>query len=170
MKLPVIVGIGIAVALAVVGVAWSLGALGGDEKVAEAPAGATALEAIPEGVYRYRLTKDDVLALVATLDPGLLEEAIGTFTWTLRDGTISLEQTDCQCSLGRVAGRYTATPSQLTVQWPAKAENGEEFCSGNCVETVDWRFDGKALHITPTSPERLELVFWGGRRPWVKIG
>ena len=90
-------------------------------------------------MYRYRLTKDDVLALDATLDPSLLEEAIGTFTWTLRDGTISLQQTDCQCSLGRVSGRYTATPSQLTVHWPAKAENGDEFCSGDCVETVDWR-------------------------------
>ena len=170
MKLAAVAaGVVVVVAVAIVGVVWAAGGLSEDPRAARATS-TPAAGAFPEGVFRYRLTKKEVLALVPTIEPRLLEDAVGTFTWTIRDGTISLEQTDCKCSFTRITAPYTATARHFTVHWPKKAANGVEFCSGDCVETVGWSFDGKALHFTPLVTAGYDVVFWGARKPWVKIG
>ena len=175
MKLPVVmVGVGLAAAAAVVGVAWSAGALSGDEEGGVPPITATTAsptsEVLPEGVYRYHLTKQDVLALDSTLKPKQLADATGTFTWTIRNGKISLHQTDCQCALTRVSGAYTTKAKVILVHWPEKAPNGTTFCQGDCVDTLGWTFDGEALHLTPVVPDRYAIIFWGARKPWLKVG
>ena len=42
--------------------------------------------------------------------------------------------------------------------------------SAALVETVRWRYDGKALHIEPLSPQGYDIVFWGAYTPWRQIG
>ncbi len=172
MKLPVvIVGVGVATAVAVVGIAWASGALDKDEPAVTPVVTTTDTPSVlPEGVYRYRLTKQDVRAVNAALTPDQVAEAVGTYTWTIRDGKISFRQTDCQCSLDRLVGRYNADENVLVVQWPEKAPNGEAFCGENCIDTLGWSFDGAALQLTPVEPSREAILFWGGRKPWVKIG
>jgi hypothetical protein len=156
----------LAVAAAIVGVVWATGGLDRDEPAARE---AAPPELIPEGVYRYRMTKAEVLKLVPTIERRLLEDAVGTFTWTIKDGRLSLYQTDCNCSFHRISAPYTATEALLTVRWPRTAPNGVEFCESGCVETVAWRFDGEALYVTPLADAGYDLVFWGAHKPWVKI-
>jgi hypothetical protein len=168
------VGVGLAAAVAVVGIAWATGALSGDDNDGAPPAVTTTATPVPgvlpEGVYRYQLTKRDVLALDSTLTPKQLGDATGTFTWTIRDGRISLHQTDCQCSLTRVSGAYTAKAKVILVHWPEKAPNGTTFCQGECIDTLGWSFDGEALSLTPVVPDRQAIIFWGARKPWLKVG
>ena len=154
------------VAAVVVAVVWASGGLSEDEP--GTPGIAT--ESFPEGVYRYRLTEQDVLRVLANIEPRYLKDATGTFTWTIRDGTISLYQTDCECSFQRVSAPYTTNGDLITVRWPKLAANGVEFCASDCVETVRWTFDGEALRFIPLSGIAYDLVFWGARKPWVKIG
>ena len=120
------------------------------------------------------MTRKDVLALDATLAPGDVANSIGTFTWTIRNGTISLAQSDCKCTVTGVVGRYTAdvAAKQLTVHWRATTRDGEPFCTAaTCIDTVGWTYDGNALRITPlVGSNRDDLIFWGDRKPWVKIG
>lgn len=155
----------LAVAAATVGVVWATGGLDDGDSPEVAAAGTS----IPEGVYRYRMTRAEVLKLVPTIEPALLEDAVGTFTWTIRDGRLSLHQTGCKCSFHRISAPFTATDALLTVRWPEKAPNGVEFCSGGCVETVAWRFDGGELFMTPLADAGYDLAFWGAHKPWVKI-
>lgn len=136
----------------------------------DSPSANAAPPSFPQGVYRYHLTKQDVLDVVPDIGPDYLADAIGTFTWTLRDGAITLVQTDCTCTIPGVKGRYTVTGDRLTVRWPPKATNGVEFCTGKCTETVRWRYDGKALHIEPLTPLGYDIVFWGAYKPWRQIG
>jgi hypothetical protein len=171
MRLAVIAGgVVAAVALAVVGIAWSTGVFdAGEAEPAQAATSSPPTGTFPEGVYRYRLTKPEVRALVPTIEPALLEDAVGTFTWTIRNGTISLHQTDCSCSFTRISAPYRATARLFTVYWPKRADNGVEFCANDCVETVAWKFDGRALHFMPLATAGYDLVFWGAHKPWVKI-
>ncbi len=167
MRLVVVAaGVVVAAAVATVGVVWATGGLSKDKQAAPV----TSASSFPEGVFRYHLTKRDVLNLVPTIEPRLLEDAVGTFTWTIRDGTISLRQTDCKCSFTRVSAPYTNTARLFTVHWPKQAANGVEFCASDCVETVGWTFDGQALYFTPLATAGYDLVFWGANKPWVKIG
>ena len=124
----------------------------------------------PEGVFRYRLSRREVLRVVPDIAPRYLADAVGTFTWTLRNGVISFRQTGCVCSIPSAAGHYTIAGDRLTVRWPPLASNGAEFCSVDCVETVRWTFDGTALHIHPVSRKGLDVVFWGADQPWRQIG
>jgi hypothetical protein len=167
-------GVGLAAAAAVVGVAWAIGALGEDTRAAVPPVTTTetssAPATFPEGVYRYRLTKSDVVALDPTLQPDAVADVVGTYTWTIRDGKISFHQTDCQCALSRLSGQYRINDKVLLVHWPEKAPDGTTFCGENCIDTLGWSFDGEALHLTPVVPSRDVILFWGIRKPWVKIG
>ena len=161
MKLvAVAVVVAVSVAAGVVGAVWATGGL--DPQARQAGV-------FPEGVYRYHLTKKEVLEQLPTIEPHLLEDAVGTFTWTIRDGKISLHQTDCRCSFTDVSAPYEATAQLFTVRWPTRAANGAAFCSDGCVETVAWRFDGQALHITTAADAGNDFVFWGAAKPWVKI-
>lgn len=172
MKLPLVAaGVAVAVAVAVVASAWAFGALSGDDTPV-LPMKTTA--AFPEGVFRYSMARRDVLDLDATLPPAAVANSIGTFTWTLRDGAISLEQTACDCTVTGVVGSYTANvgSKRLTVRWRPTTRDGQPFCVGaECVETVGWSWDGRALHITPLEgADRRALIFWGDRKPWVRVG
>jgi hypothetical protein len=136
----------------------------------DSPGEATAAAGtFPQGVYRYRLSKQDVMKVVSDISPAALADSIGTFTWTLRDGVITLVQTNCKCTIPGVKGHYEATAGRLTVRWPHYATNGVEFCASDCVETVRWTYDGAALHIEPLTPAPLDLVFWGANKPWQRI-
>ncbi len=157
------------VAVTAAGVIVGARVVGGGE-TAPADASATTADGFPQGVFRYRLSKEDVLRVAPQIEPRYLEDAIGTFTWTLRDGVISLVQTDCDCSFTRVDGRYAIEGDRLTVYWPRRASNGVEFCASDCVETVKWAFDGKALRIDPLSERTYDVVFWGVDKPWRQIG
>jgi hypothetical protein len=162
MKLAVIAaGAAAAAAGVLVAVVWLAGGLGG----ASAPTPGV----LPEGVFRYHLTEQEVLRYVPTIEQRLLKDAVGTFTWTIRDGTLSLHQTDCECTFTRVSAPYEATDKLVTVHWPARAENGVEFCASDCVEQVRWSFDGEALHMLPLATAGYDFVFWGARKPWIKI-
>jgi hypothetical protein len=167
------VGVGAATAVAVVGIAWASGVLSEDKQVIAPPVTTTetdpAPEVFPEGVYRYRLTKSDVIALDPTLKPEQVTDAVGTYTWTIRGGKIALHQTDCKCELTRITGDYRVDRKIVLVHWPAKWPNGTTFCQGDCIDTLGWSFDGKALHLTPVQPDRYAIIFWGARKPWVKI-
>jgi len=147
------------VAVAALAVVWAAGGLGGSSEKAKS--------GFPEGVYRYRLTKPEVRK-VAILPDKSLEDAVGTFTWTIRDGTISLVQTDCKCTLPRVSSTYTTVGHRLTVTWPPKV-NGVAFCEVKCTDTLRWSFDGKLLRLVPLSKDVIKFVFWGAGKPWEKI-
>jgi hypothetical protein len=166
MKLPMLAaGFAALVAVVTVAVVWAAGGLSEDEP---APPGIATAQ-FPEGVYRYRLNEQDVLRVLANIEPRYLKDAVGTFTWTIRDGTISLYQTDCDCSFHRVSAPYETNGDLITVRWPKLAANGAEFCASDCVETVRWTFEGNALRFVPTSGRAYDLVFWGARKPWIKI-
>jgi hypothetical protein len=147
------------VAVTAAAVVWIAGGVGGG--------GTKAGTGFPEGVYRYRLTKAEVQR-VAILPDKSLEDAVGTFTWTIRHGTISLVQTDCKCLLPRVSSRYTTVGHRLTVTWP-RTVHGVLFCEIGCTDTVRWSFDGKMLHFVPVSKDVFDFVFWGLGKPWAKI-
>jgi len=147
------------VAATALGVVWAAGAIGGSS--------ASAKSGFPEGVYRYRLTKEEVRK-VAILPDKSLEDAVGTFTWTIRDGTISLVQTNCKCTLPRVSSKYTAIGHRLTVTWP-RAVDGVVLCEVNCTDTLRWSFDGTMLRLVPLSKDMIKYVFWGAGKPWQKI-
>jgi len=161
MKRPVIAaGLVAVVAVTAAAVVWVAGGFGGSSA---AKAGTT----LPEGVYRYRLTKPEVRR-IAILPDKSLDDAVGTFTWTIRDGTISLVQTNCRCAIPRVSARYTTNSDRLTVTWP-KAVNGVPFCEIGCTDTVRWTFDGTMLRLVPLSNDVFDRVFWGLGKPWAKI-
>ncbi|MFN8222386.1 MAG: hypothetical protein U0R50_03955 [Gaiellales bacterium] len=169
IKLPLVATIvALATATAVVAFAWALGAIGGGS-------GKPSPAAFPEGVFRYTLTRAEVLALDAALGADEVANSVGTFTWTLKSGTISLEQTGCDCTVTGVVGTYVADPAsrRLRVVWSPTTRDGDPFClagDGSCEETVGWSYDGKALRITPLDgADRDDLVFWGGRKPWVRV-
>lgn len=173
------VGVGLAAAAAVVGVAWATGALGDDPKAATPPVTTTevavpspapASDAFPQGVYRYRLTKADIIALDPTLPAVAVSDAVGTYTWTVRNGRIAFRQTDCDCSLTHNAGQYRLDGKAVLVRWPTTWPDGTAFCGENCIDKLGWSFDGKALHVTPATPDRYALIFYGARKPWVKVG
>jgi len=140
-------------------VVWVGGGFGGSGKKAQS--------GFPEGVYRYSLTKAEVRR-IAPLPDKLLDDAVGTFTWTIRDGRISLDQTDCKCVFPRLSSRYTAVDHRLTVTWPRKI-NGMVFCEGGCTYVVRWSFDGKMLRIVPIPADLTNFIFWGAGKPWQKI-
>lgn len=146
------------IAVTAVAVVWGAGLLGGDDD-----------GGFPEGVYQYRVTDRDVLDVVPGLRPEFLKDTVGTFTWTVRDGKISLVQTDCACSFPRVSSTYTVAGDRLTVTWP-KVVGSREFCSQGCTDTVRWDFDGKVLHVVPLGKDKYDVVFWGARKSWVKVG
>src|SRR5262245_15357011 len=131
-------GVVVATALVVVAVAGVLDGGGGS--------------GFPEGVYRYRLTAQEVLRVAPAIPRKLLDDATGTFTWTIRDGTISLVQTDCKCTISRMKGRYSVDEDNLRVTWP-KTVNGVAFCTGTCTDRVRWDFDGKMLRFAPVSKD-----------------
>jgi hypothetical protein len=147
------------VAVTALVVVWAAGGVGGGSAKAES--------GFPEGVYRYRLTKAEVRK-IAILPDKSLADAVGTFTWTIRDGTISLVQTDCKCLLPRVSTTYTTVDHRLTVKWP-KVVNGVVFCEIDCTDTVRWSFDGKMLRFVPLSKDVFDFVFWGAGKPWEKV-
>ena len=172
MKLPLVaIGVATATAVAIVGAAWALGDLSGGDSASATTAEKTAF---PEGVFRYTMSRDDVLRLDAILPPAAVANSVGTFTWTIRAGTIALAQTDCRCTVTGVVGRYSVDVAgkQLTVHWRATTRDGQPFCKGDsCLDTVGWSFDGEALHITPLDGhDQDDLIFWGDRKPWVKVG
>jgi hypothetical protein len=162
--LAAIVAVVAATAVAVVVAAQLVGGDEGPTAIASSHSGA-----FPEGVFRYRVRKDDVIGVVPDISPAYLADAVGTFTWTVRDGVITLVQTDCACSIPEVSGRYTVAGDRLTVSWPERAANGREFCTGDCVETVRWSYDGAALHVTPLQADGYSVVFWGAGTPWRKV-
>ncbi len=163
----VALGLAAAVAVSALAVVWGAGILGGNE--AGKSGNAAESSRFPEGVYRYRLGAPEVLRIVPGLERRFLDDAIGTFTWTIRDGTISLAQTGCTCSFPHVSGRYTVAADRLTVRWPKLVSKGVEFCTGDCTDTVHWSFDGKALRLNPLLGDRYDRVFWGAGKAWVKI-
>jgi hypothetical protein len=147
------------VAVTALAIVWAAGGFGGSP----ARTGAE----FPEGVYRYRLTKPEVRR-IAILPDKSLDDAVGTFTWTIRDGTISLVQTNCKCAIPRVSSTYTTTGHRLTVTWP-KTVNGVAFCEVGCTDIVRWSFDGTMLRFVPLSKDMFDVVFWGAGKPWAKI-
>ncbi len=163
-----VAGIGAVVAVVAFGVIGAARLLGSDEP-GTSNAAPQATGQFPEGVFRYRLSKQEVLRVIPDIQPRYLADAVGTFTWTLRGGVISLAQTGCACSIPNVVGRYTIDGDRLTVSWPPRAPNGVEFCSGDCVEEVRWTFDGAALHIDPLSTKGYDVAFWGADKPWRQI-
>ena len=123
----------------------------------------------PEGVYQYRLTDSDVTAVVPGLKPQFLKDAVGTFTWTVRDGKISLTQTDCACTFPHVSSTYAISGNHLTVTWP-RLVGKRVFCSQGCTDRVRWHLSGNVLHVAALGNDKYDAVFWGAGKPWVKIG
>jgi hypothetical protein len=165
----VVAGLVAVVALSALAVVWAAGVGGGDDHE-KSPRATASAGAFPEGVYRYRLNAHDVLQIVPGLEQRFLKDAVGTFTWTIRDGTMSLSQTSCTCSFPRVTGSYTVDANRLIVHWPKLVSNGVAFCTGDCTDTVRWGFDGKSLRLEPISGDRYDIVFWGAGKAWLKIG
>jgi hypothetical protein len=129
------------------------------------PASANA-KRFPEGIFRYTVVKADILHLVPAATPNQIQGMKGTFTWTFRNGTVTMAQVGGGWGYADThwRGRYVVRPGRLVIRWSA--------CPGcPSVETVLWRWDGKMLHLAADAAHQDagSTLVWNVK-PWVKIG
>ncbi len=122
-------------------------------------------EALPEGVYRYELTEDELRAT------GLIDEDIygnaGVWTWTLGDGRWSYVQLPANPGVPNTTceGYYDVTGSDVVLSVATLVQIGE------CAPlrwTMTWSSTTDTLTWSDVSISDLAPIFAG--KPWDKIG
>jgi TRAP-type C4-dicarboxylate transport system substrate-binding protein len=117
----------------------------------------------PHGVYRFSMNRADILRALPTASEQDMRNVLGVFTWTFKDGTVTMHQRADYPPDTHWKGRYTVDGNLFTVHWSQ--------CEGcPLVEKVRWTFDGRALHMHTASPRPGDILTWNVKKPWVKIG
>lgn len=122
-------------------------------------------ERFPQGVYRFSMNRADILRALPTASEHWIRNVLGIFTWTFKDGTVTMHQqaNPYPGITGDWLGTYTVVGNLFTVRWSE--------CEGcPLVEKVRWSFDGKALHMHKASSLPGDILAWNVKKPWVKIG
>jgi hypothetical protein len=144
---------------------------------AASPVPTAELPAIPDGIYRFTITKDDLLRFDPNTDPGGIDENTGTFTVTLRHGWFSmLERADHPIFTPLGVGTYSGTGDQVVFDVLEPTFNAIH------TPPMRWTFDGHSLRfrflgcadlneLDPSAPnlcQDIKTVYEA--HPWVKIG
>lgn len=119
------------------------------------------------GVFRYTLSKAEILRITPGMDDAHMKETVGTYTWTFSPGRLSLVQTGCDCSYASShwKGRYTLAGDRFNVTWLMD----KKLCGTQCRQTARWTYDGKALRFFALTSDPYDIVNWGAGKPWVRI-
>lgn len=88
--------------------------VGGRTPPASTPDAQQADADFPAGVYRYELTRQDLIDAGAE-DENVIYENIGIFTWTMVDGRYCFERRNEQSEAREVCGRYAVDGDTITV-------------------------------------------------------
>jgi peptide/nickel transport system substrate-binding protein len=130
---------------------------------------------IPNGVYRFTITRADTLRFDPKADPGDIIENTGTFTVYMRDGRFELVlRADHGIFNPIEVGTYTGTGHRVTFKIEQPLFNALNIPMG------EWRFAGKALHLKLLGCGKLNQIDRSGRlckdihatfeaHPWVKV-
>ncbi|MEA2486082.1 MAG: peptide/nickel transport system substrate-binding protein [Actinomycetota bacterium] len=130
---------------------------------------------IPNGVYRYTITRSDALRFDSKADPSGLPENTGTVTIYMRDGRYeSIQRADHAITNPIAVGRYEGDAHHVTFEIEQPTFNAFT------VPKARWRFDGHALHFQLLGCGNLNRLDPSGRfckdvhatyeaHPWVKV-
>ncbi len=136
-----------------------------------------AVPAIPDGVYRFTISKADLYRLDPKTDPQSIDESTGTFTIRLDHGKFAWVQNASHPVYGPAAtGIYQGAGDRVTFETQAPAD------SALMLPSERWTFDGHELrftlvscrdldHLDPSAPRLCEdtRTFFESE-PWVKVG
>jgi TRAP-type C4-dicarboxylate transport system substrate-binding protein len=124
----------------------------------------------PEGVYRFRRTKSDILRVWPDADTTSIRLLSATETMTFHHGNFS-----ALLSGGGVPGcrhgdgHYTTSGHLLTVTW-TDFHGCKYFRTPSDSVTLRWTYDGKALHFRTVGAQRpADHATWEAT-PFVRIG
>jgi hypothetical protein len=113
-----------------------------DTKPAPLPHHAHPVPPIPNGVYRYRHSRADILRFDTKAERAGIPENTGTFTVYLRDGQFeSVQRANHPINNAITAGIYEGDAHHVTFQIQQPADNALT------IPEATWRFDGHALHF-----------------------
>jgi peptide/nickel transport system substrate-binding protein len=130
---------------------------------------------IPNGVYRYTVTRSDLLHVDPKTDPSGIAENTGTVTIYMRDGRFEAIQRANHGIFNPIAvGIYKGDAHHVTFQIQQPTFNAFT------VPEATWRFDGHALHLKLHGCGNLNQLDPSGRfckdvrapyeaHPWVKV-
>jgi peptide/nickel transport system substrate-binding protein len=130
---------------------------------------------IPDGVYRYTLTRADALRFDPKADPTGIREGTGTVTALLRDGLFEFVTHANHSIFNPIAvGIYKGDRHRVTFRIQQPSFNG--FTAPE----ARWRFDGHALHFKLLGCGKLNHIDPSGRfckdvratyeaHPWIKV-
>lgn len=139
--------------------ATGCGGDGGEDKATPAQ------EAAPnelDGIYRWRLTKEDALASESeNKSPTHLDTFPWIFTMTLKDGNWTLRHTEAgQASTDVTADPYSVQGNRISFDW---RDEGAILIFTFSVE------DDGDLHLQPVDPMNAGDQFVWATHPWTKI-
>ena len=129
----------------------------------------SALPTFPEGVFRQRRTRDDVLRVWSNADPQSVLADVATVTLTFSDGRFDLVLSGGGvpgCRHGE--GTYKATPRYVTVTF-----TDDHGCPLTTVPSTPrrlrWSTDGNTLDLRIVRPAPpIDVVIWSSK-PFVRI-
>jgi hypothetical protein len=157
-----------AVALAAVSAAVAAGAAPADN--ARSTASASAKPAFPEGVYRFKRSRRDILRVWPNADATTLQTHSGTLTFTFEHGSFSAVLAaggvpDCR----RGEGRYSANGQIVTARW-TNFYRCPIFHAPSDPVRLQWAYDGENLRFRLAEPGRpTDRVTWESNT-FVRIG
>lgn len=159
-----------AAALAIASVAVAAGARPPD--AARSTAGASPGPAFPEGVYRVKRSRQDVLRVWPNANAAMLRALTGTVTFTFEHGVFSAILTGggtAGCRRGD--GRYSTKGRAVMVRWTSFHECPLfDAPTPGPWHRVAWTFDGDNLRLRlMESAPPAERVTWESN-PLVRIG
>jgi hypothetical protein len=119
---------------------------------------------LPDGVYRYTITRRDIVRVLPHAPEQLIRNNAGVVTWRFSHGTLTWRQQPQYPTNSGTYGKglYTASGDPFVVRW--------SICEG-CppVETIHWRWDGRLLRLHKNTRDQGDILFWN-LKPLVKIG
>jgi hypothetical protein len=157
-----------AAALAILSAAAASGAGHAGRK--SSAASASPKPAFPEGVYRFKRSRQDILRVWPNADPTMLQALSGTLTFTFEHGAFSAVlagggRPDCRHG----EGRYSAKGRIVTARWTS-FDGCPIFEAPSAPVRLTWAYDGKNLRFRLADAGTPSMRVTWESNPFVRIG
>src|SRR5262245_45056709 len=126
--------------------------------------------AFPEGVYRFKRSRQDVLRVWPNADATTLRALSGTLTFTFEHGVYTAVLSgggtaDCR----RGEGRYSTKGRTMTARWTS-FYGCPLFVASSAPVRLQWTYDGDKLRFRLTDPGPPTVRITWESNPFVRIG
>src|SRR5262245_58790249 len=124
----------------------------------------------PEGVYRFKRTRGDILRVWPNAGATMLQALAGTLTFTFDDGAFSAVLAGGGTpSCRRGAGRYSAKGGIVTAQW-TNFYGCPIFTAPSVPVRLRWAYDGEQLRFRLNGSGAPSVRVTWESNPFVRIG